>query len=310
MDADDLISLFGKITTTDHDTLVDQFSTILRTEKGVAQFFLEASNWNVEVAVINFLSSVGSDGETITTTSTIPEVTFLSDLSELQSIVFAPSTRIPMLWKFRNSGKEPWPADTQIVFVEGQRLNGPSSINNIHANPGEEVVVNCELVSPATVGTFVGTWRFACSAGYFGDPLWVIITVDDSSEELTEKLNAMSSHNQQFMHQNAFQQQQQYQQQQYMLQQNNQYFSQAFVQNMGMDQNAMQMQQQQQQQHQGLLFQQPLFTLPSSFPSNQQQVAPSISPGFNMIANNPSVGKFQADSSANYQSNNSNSMNE
>jgi len=39
MDTDDLISLFGKITTTDHDTLVEQFSSILRTEKGVALFF-------------------------------------------------------------------------------------------------------------------------------------------------------------------------------------------------------------------------------------------------------------------------------
>jgi len=58
--ADELIALFGKITTSDHDQLLDQFSKILHVEKNVSQFFLEASSWNVETAVHNYLASVGN----------------------------------------------------------------------------------------------------------------------------------------------------------------------------------------------------------------------------------------------------------
>jgi len=301
MDTDDLISLFGKITTTDHDTLVEQFSSILRTEKGVALFFLEASNWNVEVAVVNFISSVGNGGESISATTSIPEVSFLSDLSELQSIVFSPSTRIPMIWRFKNVGKDPWPADTQIVFVDGNRLNGPSTINNIRANPGEEVVVGCEVFAPETVGTFVGTWRFACSAGYFGDPLWVIITVDDSSEEITEKLFTMGNNQ---ANSNHIQQQQQQQQHNYFNQPNTYGGHIPYVQNIGFNQNVSQQQQQQFQQP-ALIFQQPAFTLPSNFVSHQQ------TPPINQAISIPSIGNFATTSNGiqshgqnNFQTNN------
>ncbi len=51
-DADDLSSvlrLFSRVSTSDRDDLVDQFSKILSVDKPTAVFFLESSNWNVEV---------------------------------------------------------------------------------------------------------------------------------------------------------------------------------------------------------------------------------------------------------------------
>ena len=54
---DDLLDLFNKLGTTDHTDLVAQFSNILKTSQQVATFYLEASNWNVESAVTNFVGT-------------------------------------------------------------------------------------------------------------------------------------------------------------------------------------------------------------------------------------------------------------
>ncbi|DAZ93282.1 TPA: hypothetical protein N0F65_001121 [Lagenidium giganteum] len=55
--ADELLQMFQSITTSDHDELVDQFAFLLQTDVNTATFFLEASNWNVETAANNYLST-------------------------------------------------------------------------------------------------------------------------------------------------------------------------------------------------------------------------------------------------------------
>ena len=55
--ADDLIALFSNIRMNDYDSLIAQFSNVLTCDREVAQFFLESSNWNVESALNNFLST-------------------------------------------------------------------------------------------------------------------------------------------------------------------------------------------------------------------------------------------------------------
>ena len=176
-DVHELINLFGKISTNDHESLVTQFSQVLKTDLGVARFFLEASSWSVEKAVHAYLAETTNGRESLHRLTQLPVVTFISDLSRLQSTVFEPGSVIDMQWSFRNDGPEPWPMDTRIVFVDGERMNGFSSMDVSQAVPGEVVSVYQRLRAPTYSGTFAGTWRFACGAGYFGDPLWIIVTV-------------------------------------------------------------------------------------------------------------------------------------
>ena len=179
--ADELIAMFGKITTTDHDTLVNQFARILNTDLGVARFFLEASSWSVEQAVHTYLAETTNGRDAYHKLATLPVVTFLSDLSRLQSVVFEPGVPIDMEWSFRNDGREPWPADSRIAFVDGERMNGFQSSDLRAAKPGEILTIRQRLRAPDQPGTYAGTWRLVCSAGYFGDPLWIIVTVGGST---------------------------------------------------------------------------------------------------------------------------------
>ena len=57
---DDLMAAFAGVNVDDHDELVETFAKVLGTDGGSARFFLEASQWNLEVALGNFLDTVGS----------------------------------------------------------------------------------------------------------------------------------------------------------------------------------------------------------------------------------------------------------
>jgi len=175
--ADELIAMFGKITTNDHEALVSQFARILNTDAGVARFFLEASSWSVEQAVHTYLAESTNGRESFQNLRTLPVVTLLSDLSRLQQVVFEPGVIIDMEWTFRNDGSEAWPADTRIVYVDGDRMQGFQSLDVFPVQPRQTFTTLQRLIAPARPGTYAGTWRLVCSAGYFGDPLWVIITV-------------------------------------------------------------------------------------------------------------------------------------
>jgi len=177
--ADELIALFGKITTSDHDSLVTQFSRILNTDLEIAKFFLEASSWSVEKAVHAYLAETTNGRDSLKRLNSIPVVNFISDLSDLQSTTFSPGQAIDMNWTFRNEGLEPWPSDTKVVFVDGQQMNGFYAADIPALLPGQIVTIPQRLRAPGSPGTYTGTWRFYCSAGYFGDPLWMIVTVGE-----------------------------------------------------------------------------------------------------------------------------------
>mmetsp|Transcript_6091 Transcript_6091/g.9533 ORF Transcript_6091/g.9533 Transcript_6091/m.9533 type:complete len:258 (+) Transcript_6091:83-856(+) len=181
--ADELISLFGKITTNDHDQLVDQFSKVMQVEHHVATFFLEASSWNVETAVHNYLASTSEGnarGNPIMLRSP-PQAQFLSDLSPYQSRPFQPRTKLPVRLRFQNVGTSAWPADTCLSFVDGDRMGGAPDIQ-VAAQPGQMVDIILALFSPEQEGTSMGTWRLACSAGYFGDAVFMILSSSNAAE--------------------------------------------------------------------------------------------------------------------------------
>lgn len=162
---------------TNKQTKVEQFSKIMHVQVGVAKFFLEASNWSVESAVHAFLASGVADGnDEMFVPSQLPQVQLVSDLSGLNSTVFLPNTTVEMVWIFKNTGLERWPNQTSIVHLDGELMQGLSSIEVASASPGEMIRVKQTITTPSTIGTFAGTWSFACPTGYFGDPIWIIIT--------------------------------------------------------------------------------------------------------------------------------------
>mmetsp|Transcript_16151 Transcript_16151/g.20027 ORF Transcript_16151/g.20027 Transcript_16151/m.20027 type:complete len:216 (-) Transcript_16151:1031-1678(-) len=191
--ADELIALFGKITTSDHDQLLEQFSKILQVEPNVSQFFLEASNWNVETAVHNYLASVGNSRNQILLSSP-PQAVFLGDISVLQNRIFPQGSRVNLQLAFRNVGKESWPRDTRLSFVDGHIMGG-QEMTPLAAPPGGDVGLTLHLVAPSDQGTYMGSWRLACSAGYFGDAIYIILAVSNEKVDVQQQAGIESQNN-------------------------------------------------------------------------------------------------------------------
>ena len=60
MGLDDLLSAFAGVNMDDHEQLVGTFARVLGADADQSRFFLEASAWNLESAVGNFLDTVGT----------------------------------------------------------------------------------------------------------------------------------------------------------------------------------------------------------------------------------------------------------
>jgi hypothetical protein len=57
-----------------------------------------------------------------------------TDLSELQASEWAPGQCLDMNWNFMNTGQEDWPHDARIIWVDGEKFNGPHQIRVTHTH--------------------------------------------------------------------------------------------------------------------------------------------------------------------------------
>ncbi|TYZ64735.1 hypothetical protein PybrP1_002867 [[Pythium] brassicae (nom. inval.)] len=200
--ADELLQMFQSITTSDHDELVDQFAYLLQLDHDTATFFLESCNWNVEVAVNNYLVTMeaqesggaarraGGSGprsddldmeddngaQQQQQQQNEPSALFVSDLTQSQTALLPPGAVVNMVWSFVNPGEEPWPEPTLLVFAQGESFDGPQQIQ-VAAAPRERIDVHASLRMPTAPGSFAGSWRLRSPHGFFGDPVWVILNV-------------------------------------------------------------------------------------------------------------------------------------
>lgn len=97
---DDLLRMFQSITTNDHESLINQFSKVLQIDRPIASFFLESSNWNVEMAVNTYLATLGNprpgDGS-LSYLQHPPEAAFITDLSAMHTTKFPPNHSIQVV---------------------------------------------------------------------------------------------------------------------------------------------------------------------------------------------------------------------
>jgi len=173
--ADDLVSLFQNLGTSDHEVLLEQFCKIMNCEPNVGRFFLESASWNVEVAVNAFISTVGA-GTNIYKTSTPPQAAFDQTGTIPQGFKVPCGAPVQAVWRFKNTGKGDWPTDTKLVHTDGQRFALLQS-HIAQAKPGQIFSLPVSMVMPSSPGDYYGQWRLTCGSGFFGDPVWVIVSV-------------------------------------------------------------------------------------------------------------------------------------
>ena len=92
--------------------------------------------------------------------------------------VLNPGESFVKTWKLRNAGTCDWSTDTRIVFEEGDKLDGPTSIKiDRVVRPGETYVVEVPMKAPSSDGNYNGVWRFTAADGTKMGKYWVKITV-------------------------------------------------------------------------------------------------------------------------------------
>lgn len=173
--ADDLIGLFQGLGTDDHDVLLEKFCRVLKCEERVAKFFLESAKWNVEVAVNTFISTVGT-GNGAYGPRDPPRAAFDAASTIPQGTNVPCNKVVQVSWRFKNVGNAHWPSDTRLVHTDGETFGFEESVA-AHAAPGAIYSVIATLTMPSIPGNVYGQWRLTCGTGYFGDPVWVIVSV-------------------------------------------------------------------------------------------------------------------------------------
>ena len=171
---DELMAAFKSANIQDRDTLLNTFGEILGTDKNTAQFFLEASDWNVEAAVNAFLSSVGSSGNMV---AAKPEATFLGDASITSQREFQCGEEIRMNWAIQNSGTTSWPGDARLVQADGYEITAQKVFEVGSVPLGGLFNPEIVMVCPPSPGQYSATWSMHSSQGFFGDQICIIISV-------------------------------------------------------------------------------------------------------------------------------------
>lgn len=96
--------------------------------------------------------------------------------------VFDPGDSFVKTWTLRNAGECDWSTDTRMVFEDGDKLSGPSSVKiDRVVRPGETYVVEIPMTAPASDGDYTGVWRFTAADGTKMGKYWVKITVGDTT---------------------------------------------------------------------------------------------------------------------------------
>lgn len=96
----------------------------------------------------------------------IDAATFIADLTVLDGTEFAPGETFQKGWRLRNSGTTTWTLNYQLVFVNGDRMDGPEVSNlpiEVPSNESLDLYVN--LTAPEAAGEYTGYWMLKNEQG-------------------------------------------------------------------------------------------------------------------------------------------------
>jgi hypothetical protein len=98
-----------------------------------------------------------------------------------------PGVAFDKTWRIKNTGVTTWTTAYALVWVDGEKMNGPESVSMPNeVRPGETVDITVRLTAPEKSGSYQTYYRLRNASGqYFrldgsGD-LWVKIAVGGAS---------------------------------------------------------------------------------------------------------------------------------
>ncbi len=115
---------------------------------------------------------------------------FVSDVTVPDGTIFAPNEAFVKTWRFKNIGTTTWTTDYSLIFIDGDLMSSPTTIQlPAEVAPGETVDLSLDLVAPDKDGIFKAFWKFSnANKEIFGvgadaiDAFWLIISVSETAE--------------------------------------------------------------------------------------------------------------------------------
>jgi len=103
---------------------------------------------------------------------------FVSDVSIEDGTSVNPEQAFVKIWRMRNESTAPWPENTRLSFVGGDKLSSIEAVSVPAIEPGSEVDIAVDMTAPSKPGRYVGYWRLLTPDGTrFGQRVWVDIIV-------------------------------------------------------------------------------------------------------------------------------------
>ena len=92
---------------------------------------------------------------------------FDSDLSYPDNSEVGTSTPFIKTWRLKNNGTCTWTSSYAVVFVRGDAMGGPASLQFTTGTvaPGQAVDISVSLIAPAAEGTYQGYWKLRNANG-------------------------------------------------------------------------------------------------------------------------------------------------
>ena len=103
---------------------------------------------------------------------------FVADLTVPDGTLVPAAQPVDKVWRMRNSGACPWEDGTQLTFVGGFAMSGPTSVLVPATAPGATADIGVTLFAPSAPGTYKAIWQLQNTAGQvFGAPVTVVVRV-------------------------------------------------------------------------------------------------------------------------------------
>lgn len=186
-----LLQLFSCMGTTDKDELVRQMLKVVgnNINTTTATFFLDMNNWNLQAAVCSYFDFEQS--------FKMPSMSLVRDELSEESLEYPAGSSFRKVWQVQNTGDECWPVGCYMQFAAGDLLQGTNERIPLPplAPRACHVVTSADITLPATPGVYKTKFRIATPTGaYFGDIIWMIVTVRDEEEAMANDLADQLSH--------------------------------------------------------------------------------------------------------------------
>jgi len=84
---------------------------------------------------------------------------FIEDVTVPDGTKYTPGVEFPKIWQVKNTGSCDWTTAYKLVFVDGNRMDAPSSVKIPgKIRVGESVNLEVSMVAPDKKGTYSGEW--------------------------------------------------------------------------------------------------------------------------------------------------------